>query len=124
MTAKLLSLTLFSVMLSAVAQIALKAGMSAPQVLRAIAGDDYIEKIVVVATSPFVITGLGLYVLGALVWLSVLAKVDVSLAYPFVGLGFLITAGFAALFLGETITLPRLIGTGMIAAGIVLVAHG
>ena len=43
-------------------------------------------------TNKFLITGFMLYGLGAIVWLGVLAKWDVSKAYPLVGLGFLLSA--------------------------------
>ena len=123
MTAKLLLLTLISVSLSAAAQIALKAGMSGPKVVTALASGDQRAMILAAAGSPYVALGLALYAFGAVVWLAVLSRVDVSVAYPFVGLGFLLTTAWAALFLGENVNLVRLIGTGMIAAGICLVAQ-
>jgi len=120
---KLLLLTLVSVSLSAIAQITLKAGMSSPKLAASLAGGDLAPAVLAAIGRPCVVAGLGLYFLGALVWLGVLSQVDVSVAYPFVGFGFLLTAAFAALFLGEEVGLLRLLGTGMIAAGVYLVAQ-
>ena len=55
-----------------------------------------------------------LYGLGALVWLSVLSRVQVSLAYPFVSISFLITTALAVAFMGEPLTRPMVIGTLLI----------
>ena len=115
-------LTMFSVTLSACAQIMLKLGMSTPPVRAAMSGDDALAKVLSVALSPFVAGGLAVYFFGALVWLSVLSRIDVSQAYPFVGMGFVITLFFAWLFLGENISSLRLLGSSLILIGIVFVA--
>ena len=67
--------------------------------------------------------GLALYGLGAIVWLSVLSRIAVSVAYPFVSIGFLFTAALAVFILGEPLTRPVAIGTLLIMAGMVLFAR-
>ncbi|MBF5095572.1 EamA family transporter [Azospirillum sp. INR13] len=57
------------------------------------------------------------------VWLAVLAKVEVTMAYPFVGLGFLVTLALGVLLLGESMSLTRLIGTLLVVLGVVLTAQ-
>jgi len=47
----------------------------------------------------------------------------VSRAYPFVGLGFLITMSFGYLFLGEPLGLQKILGTLLVTAGVYLVAN-
>lgn len=74
------------------------------------------------ASEPLVLGGLGLYALGAVVWLLVLAKWEVSRAYPLVGMGFVLTA-IVGLMIGESLTLPRLLGISMIAVGVILVGQ-
>jgi drug/metabolite transporter (DMT)-like permease len=115
-------LIIVSVSLSSVAQIALKAGMSASRVLMALGSDRPVDGALAIVSTPFVWVGIALYGFSATSWLFVLAKVEVSLAYPFVGLGFLLTAALAVVFLGETMTLVRIIGTCLVAIGVVLVA--
>ena len=53
----------------------------------------------------------------------VLAKVDVSLAYPFVGVGFIVTMVLGWLLLQEPVGLTRITGTLLVAIGAYLVAQ-
>lgn len=122
MTMKLALFVLTSVVLSALAQITMKFGMSRPTVQSVFHGSDRIDLIWTVGTSPGVLGGLALYVLSVVFWLTVLARLDVSQAYPFVGLGFLITMTFGFLFLGEPLGLQKVVGTALVAAGVFLVA--
>jgi multidrug transporter EmrE-like cation transporter len=117
-------LILVSVSISALAQVALKRGMSSPTVQIVLERGEVLQKVLTIGTSPMVVVGIALYGLGAVVWLLVLARVDVSQAYPFVGLGFLITLGFGVLVLGEIVTFARLIGIGLVAAGIIFLSQG
>ena len=115
------ALILVSVSLSAFAQIAMKHGMSSAQAQRAVA-ESHISGLSAIATNPYIILGFALYGLGAVLWLGVLAKIDVGQAYPFVGLGFLLTMLFGIAFLGESFSIARMAGTALIMAGVVLVA--
>ena len=123
MNPTVLALTLASVGLSAAAQLALKHGMSQPATQAALgAGAAHAAR--AVATHPWVWLGLGMYAVGALVWLLVLARIDVSRAYPFVGLGFVLVMALGALLLGESVGPARLAGTLFVAGGVLLVALG
>lgn len=124
MNFRTLALIAVSVLISATAQICLKFGMSSASVKGALSNGHLIPITAAVGTSPFVWLGLSLYGLGAVVWLFVLARVDVSLAYPFVSLGFIATAAFAAFILGEPITRAMILGTSLIIAGIVVLSRG
>lgn len=114
---------LVSVTMSAVAQIALKAGMADPKMAGAITGGHVGKIVLAVATQPYVLLGLAIYGAGVLIWLYVLTMVDVSKAYPFVSLGFIVTMILAATFLGETITPIRIVGTLVVCLGVFLVAQ-
>ena len=116
-----LTLILFSVSLSVVAQILLKQGMSAPNIQNCF-DSGLTTGVVTILTNFFVLGGLFAYVSSAAVWLSVLTKVDVSKAYPFVGLGFIGTMLFASYFLNEPITLNKIFGTFLIMIGVLLIA--
>jgi multidrug transporter EmrE-like cation transporter len=56
-------------------------------------------------------------------WLYVLGRAPLSLAYPFVGMGFIFTLLAGVFVLGETVSVVRLAGTLLIALGCVLVAQ-
>lgn len=118
-----LFLIVANVAMTSCAQIVLKAGMGAPDVVRAMTGEARIPAILTVLLHPWIVVGLLLYGGAALVWLLVLSRVEVSLAYPFVGLGFVVTMFLASAFLGEAVSAGRVAGTLMIAAGIVVLAR-
>ncbi len=71
--------------------------------------------------SPLVLLGIFFYGLSAVMYIIVLTKLDISLAYPLVSLGYLLVAGSAWVFLGETISLVRWAGIVLIVVGSVLV---
>lgn len=118
-----LLLIVANVAMTSCAQIVLKAGMGAPDVVRALAEEARLPAILTVLLHPWIVVGLLLYGGAALVWLLVLSRVEVSLAYPFVGLGFVVTMFLASAFLGEAVSAGRVAGTLMIAAGIVVLAR-
>lgn len=109
-----LGLAVSCVALSAAAQIAMKLGMKATDGLAA----TYTQAL----ASPLVWLGLGLYGLSAVAWLWVLSRLDVSLAYPLVSLGFVFTFAVGIGWLGEPFSWQRLAGCGLIVAGVLLLA--
>jgi drug/metabolite transporter (DMT)-like permease len=117
-----LAVILATVTASACAQLALKLGMTSPGVIAALPqGGRGI--ILAVASSPLVWTGLTIYGLSVAVWLWILSKVDLSLAYPFVGVSFIMVMLFGVFLLNESVTPMRVMGTLLIATGCVLVAR-
>ena len=124
MSFQLLTLIICSVLLSSFAQIVLKAGMSSPAIHAVMQSGSTLQVFGAIAVNIKVLLGLGLYFLSAAVWLLVLARVDVSLAYPFVGLGFVITMLLAYFINGEALTLAKVLGTLLIACGVVVIARG
>ena len=117
-----LLIAIASIALSVAAQFSLKAGMSSDGVKDALAQPFSLRMVLTVLTDKFVMGGFALYGLGAIVWLAVLSKWDVSKAYPLVGLGFVFTLliGWA---IGENIVLPRLVGVALICIGVVMVGR-
>ena len=120
MTHLLLGLILLTVTLSACAQLAFKLGVAKPSMEEALRGGVG-DALFAVMTSPLIWSGLIIYGLSIAMWLWVLSKVDLSVAYPFVGVSFLITMAFGALLLDESVTPLRIIGTLLIAGGCILV---
>ncbi|HOO71580.1 MAG TPA: EamA family transporter [Spirochaetota bacterium] len=124
MNVLIVPLILFSVLLSSVAQIVLKTGMSDTGVINAINLNPGFPVIRAIATNYWVLGGLFLYFSSALVWLFVLAKVDVSLAYPFVGVGFIFTMLLGYFILGEALTVSKVMGTVLIVIGVIFLTRG
>ena len=124
MTRSTFLLIFASVVMSSLAQIALKAGLKQPEVSEALAEVNALAAAQVVASSPMVWVGLGIYAVSMVVWMLVLARVDVSLAYPFVGLGFILTMLLGWLVHGDVLTPGRICGTLLIVAGVIVLARG
>jgi multidrug transporter EmrE-like cation transporter len=118
------SMVLVSVACSAAAQLSMKHGMAQQVVQQAIALGDWGVVARTVILNVAVLGGLALYGLSATIWLFVLAKLDVSVAYPFVALGFLVTMGLGCLLFGEALTSRKLVGTIFVMFGVYLVAAG
>ena len=75
-------------------------------------------------TAPLVIIGLILYVISAVVWVMVLSRVDLSVAYPMLSLGYILILFSSWFFLGETITVLRIVGVFLICLGVFFVFRG
>ena len=100
---------------------AIKLGVSQPQ---AAGNTSSLPSLVtLILGSPWVLLGLTLYGIGAVAWIAVLARLDLSLAYPLLALNFVLITLSAQLFLGETVPIMRWVGMLVICAGIVIVAR-
>ena len=117
-----LGLILLTITLSAFAQLVLKLGVAKPSMANALESG-VVDAMLTAMMSPLILIGLTMYGVAAAMWLWVLSKVDLSVAYPFVGVSFLITMGFGAFILNENVTFIRIVGTILIAGGCVLVGH-
>ena len=111
-----------SIALSVCAQFMLKAGMDRASVRPAVTAGGGFGALKAVACNPYVLLGFTLYGLGAVIWLSVLAKWDVSKAYPLVGAGFILTC-MIGMAMGETVSVQRAAGCLLIAVGVLIVAQ-
>lgn len=113
---------LFGIFLNATAQLLLKAGME-----RIGYFDFSVRNLwpigLRVAENPYIVVGLGCYVLSVGAWLMALSRVDVSVAYPLVSLGYIFTAATAYLFLHESLSPMRIVGIVVILVGVVLVTR-
>ena len=121
MSGKALALILASVGLSALAQIVLKFGMGGDAARQALAHESLWRGYLALLFVPAVAAGLAAYVLSALLWLRVLAEVEVSKAYPFVALAIVLTMVLGVLVLGEVVPAGRAVGAALIVVGVVLV---
>lgn len=117
-------LVILSVAISAVAQLLLKLGMSSGVVKRAIDGGDLGSMMLTIGLNPLILGGLALYFFGAIVWLFVLSRLPLGVAYPFVALGFVFTALLAYFVLHESFSPATLLGTLLIIVGVVILSRG
>ncbi len=109
------------IFLSVMAQFLIKSGMSSASVKAALEQSAAFQTAATVMLNPTVVGGLLLYALGAIAWLTVLARWDVSKAYPLEGLGFAL-AVIVGFLIGEQVTLMRALGVLLICAGVFFVS--
>jgi multidrug transporter EmrE-like cation transporter len=72
---------------------------------------------------PGIIGGLACYALSVVIWVTVLSRAEVSFAYPFLGIGFVLVTFASAFLLGEAISAQRIAGTALIALGVAVLAR-
>ncbi len=109
-----------SVLLNALAQILLKAGMK--NFSNIDFKNNIIQTVLSISLNPYIISGFISYGISIILWLWVLSKVDVSLAYPFQALGYIIVTILAWLIFQENINLTRIIALIFITVGLIILA--
>jgi drug/metabolite transporter (DMT)-like permease len=112
----------FGVLLNAFAQLGLKAATRVTGPLVAPDGNTW-NRALELITVPALWFALSAYGLSVVVWLVGLSRVPVSQAYPMLSMGYVINIGLAWWLLGEVPNLQRVVGIGVIVAGVVLVAR-
>jgi multidrug transporter EmrE-like cation transporter len=113
---------LTGVCLNALAQLLLKAGTNAVGVIH-LTAENWFSTGVKLATQLPIIGGLTCYVVSVVVWIVALSRVDVTIAYPMISLGYIINALGAWYFLGEAVSAQRLLAIGVIIVGVVLLTR-
>ena len=113
-------LAFICVLLISAAQLSLKLGADAARAHSSGGSKDFL---VAALTNWVVLGGFVLYGLSAVLWLFVLARVELSYAYPFVSLGFVLMSVAGAFLLGETLGPLRVAGTALICLGVIAVAR-
>ena len=107
--------------MNALAQLLLKAGATAVGAISAVPGEMWV-KLSKIPLQPFIIGGLACYVVSVALWIIALSRVDVSVAYPMLSIGYVVNA-FAAWYLfGEPLSTTRMAGITVIMLGVFLLA--
>jgi multidrug transporter EmrE-like cation transporter len=114
------ALLMLGVVLNAVAQLMLKAGANHIGPI-----DMHLQSLSIVArgfVSAPIIGGLACYVVSVVVWIIALTRVEVSVAYPMLSVGYVLNAIAAWALFGEALTPMRWTGILVIIAGVYIVA--
>ena len=72
--------------------------------------------------SPWIIGGITLHVLALLVWLIALRRVEITYAYPFLMLGFVLVGVLSYYWLGEDLSWWRIASMVIISIGLLVLA--
>ena len=77
-----------------------------------------------VFTRPLVIAGFASAFLASLFWLATLTRFELSFAYPFMALNFVIVVMVGIAAFGEQFNANKLVGLLIVCSGLVVVAQG
>jgi len=116
------SLIFCGVLLNAAAQLLLKAGVNAVGSF-AFSAENIVPIGTRLATQWPIVAGLACYVISVVVWILGLSRVDVSVAYPMLSLGYVVNALAAWWLFGEVLSPERMAGIGVILVGVYIVAR-
>jgi drug/metabolite transporter (DMT)-like permease len=113
---------LISGVLGVTGQLVIKRGLVAlgSQALRP---DGVLGFLASVALNPLIVGGLAIYVLGTLFWLVALSRLDLSYAYPFASLNYVLVLLASWFVLGELPSATRLAGVALICLGVCAIAR-
>lgn len=120
---KSLALILLAILIAVSGQISLKYGVGQIGRIDGSALAQPLALLMKIAFNKWVVIGLGLYGIGAAVWIVVLSRVPLSFAYPMLGLSYVMVVLVSVLFLHEHVPVIRWAGVFLIVAGVALVGQ-
>ncbi len=115
-------LLFFNVLLTVIGQILFKQGMNL--VGRIDNVRNALPKLTQAFLNPYILSGIAIYGFTTLVWLVILSRVKLSIAYPMLSSGYVLSILFSWLLFKESIPRVRVIGALVICIGVYLVAQG
>ena len=122
MTWAAFALVLTGVLLNAIAQLALKASVSDTGII-SLDLQSLLTSAGSLATNLWLWLGLICYAISVVVWILALSRVDVSIAYPMLSIGYIVNAVAAWHLFDEPMNLGKVIGIGIIIVGVYILAR-
>jgi drug/metabolite transporter (DMT)-like permease len=116
-----IGLVLVCVVFGALGQISMKTGMGQVRQINSFSNLSDSNTIRDIFSNSYVLGGLFFYVVATFLWLGALSTLNVSSIYPLLSLGYVLTAIFAIIFLGEVVTSSQWGGIALIAMGCFLI---
>jgi multidrug transporter EmrE-like cation transporter len=122
MTWMAFALILTGVLLNAAAQLALKASVSGNEAI-GLDLQSLVHSAGSLAGNIWLWLGLACYAISVVVWILALSRVDVSIAYPMLSIGYVVNAIAAWHLFDEPMSLGRITGIGIIIIGVYILAR-
>jgi multidrug transporter EmrE-like cation transporter len=123
MSVKSLLLIFSSISLAVTGQLLLKSGMTKVGPIAGAEIRNGFGTAMAVLANGQVIAGLSFYFVSAMVWLVVLSRVPLSVAYPLVGFSYVIVMLASRTLFSEPITAVRWMGAVFISLGVILISR-
>ena len=115
-------LILTGVLLNAAAQLALKASVSDTGVI-SLDMQSHFSSAGSLASNLWLWLGLICYGVSVIVWILALSRVDVSIAYPMLSIGYIVNAIAAWHLFDEPMNIGKVVGIGVIIVGVYILAR-
>lgn len=116
------AIVLCGVLLNAIAQIFLKLGAERLNWTRLAATHSLVLKGLQLING-YIFAGLACYAVSVVIWIIVLRRMELSVAYPFLSIGFILSV-FAGYFVfGEQITSFKVLGIILICLGVICISR-
>lgn len=74
--------------------------------------------------NPWVISSLAAAFVAFLCWVAAMTRFELSYAYPFTSLAFVLVLGLSAVLFHEALTVPKALGVAFIVGGIIIGSQG
>lgn len=113
-----LSLLLISILAGVFGQFFLKIGALK---LGKVGVDNALNHILSIITTPELIVGLACYAMGAIVYILLLTRINLSIAAPAISLSYIFSVLLGHFWFRESITFTQLVGLAAISVGVTLV---
>lgn len=114
------SFIVIAVTIGVIGQILIKKGLNLLGNINFSGG--FVHSYLKIFFAPYVILGVLTYVCSIFFWLYALSKVDLSFAYPFLAISYVLIVLASQFFLGENVPFLRWIGVLVICVGVFLVS--
>jgi multidrug transporter EmrE-like cation transporter len=115
-------LIISGVLLNAIAQLALKASVRQMGEIKLSLNGAWPVTVQLMG-EPALWLGLFCYGISVIIWILALSRVDVTIAYPMLSIGYIVNAVLAWYLFGEALTPERLLGIGIIILGVDILAR-
>ncbi len=122
MTWAAFALVLIGVLLNAVAQLALKASVNDTGIIN-LDLQSLLTSAGGLASNLWLWLGLACYAISVVVWILALSRVDVSIAYPMLSIGYIVNAIAAWHLFDEPMNIGKVAGIGIIIVGVYILAR-
>ena len=113
-----------SIIFAVLGQVILKFGIDKSLNINNLKSINNLLDFFLVSSNPSVLLGLIFYGLSAFLWIVVLSELDLSIAYPILGLTYILVLLLSFFFLGESLSILKVTGTLFVLFGVALIGFG
>jgi multidrug transporter EmrE-like cation transporter len=113
-------LLIITIFFTSLGQVLIKYGtLDSPNMIETLG-----DKLIYYFTNVYILFGLFVYIISAVLWIFVLSKLPLSIAYPMVSLGYVVVFIFSIFLFNEAINIYKVMGLLFIIMGVIILSQG